>query len=293
MMKKYIWLLALTIACSTDKNVNEMDIQGHRGARGLMPENSIEGFIKAIDLGVTTLELDLIVSKDNQLIVSHEHFLSPEFCNDLNGNRIKEDTIFNLYQMTAEEIKQYDCGSLLHNRFPDQEKLSTYKPTLVEVFDKVESYLSENNLPLVNYNVELKTTPETDSVFHPTPEVFSDLVYQLVSERKLWDRINIQSFDFRTLKYFHENYPDVKLAVLIEHETGWKKNIEELGFTPEIYSCYFQLLSREQIKQIQDSGMKVIPWTVNEVEDIEKMIDWGVDGIISDYPNRVIEIQTK
>jgi glycerophosphoryl diester phosphodiesterase len=292
-MKKNIWLLALTIACSADKNVTQMDIQGHRGARGLMPENSIEGFIKAIDLGVTTLELDLIVSKDNQLIVSHEHFLSPEFCNDLNGNRIEEDTIFNLYELTAEEIKQYDCGSLPHNRFPDQEKLRTYKPTLNEVFDKVESYLSENSLPLVNYNIELKTSPETDSVFHPSPEVFSDLVYQLITERKLWDRVNIQSFDFRTLKYFHENCPNVKLAVLIEHEASWNKNLEELGFTPEIYSCYFQLLSREQIKQIQDSGMKVIPWTVNEVADIEKMIEWGVDGIISDYPDRVIEIQTK
>ncbi len=292
-MKKYLWLLLFTIACNTDKNVTQMDIQGHRGARGLMPENSIEGFIKAIDLGVTTLELDLVVSKDNQLIVSHEHFLSPDFCRDLNGHRIKEDTIFNLYKMTAEEMKKYDCGSLPHSRFPEQKKVNTYKPTLNEVFDQVESYLFENNLPLVNYNIELKTTPETDSTFHPIPQVFSDLVYQLITERKLWDRVNIQSFDFRTLRYFNETYPEVKLAILIEHETNWEKNILELGFTPEIYSCYFQLLSREQVELIQNSGMQVIPWTVNEIADIKKMIDWEVDGIISDYPDRVIEIIRK
>lgn len=292
-MKKWIGVLMLAAACATPKQSNQMDIQGHRGARGLMPENSIEGFIKAIDLGVTTLELDLVVSKDNQVIVSHEHFLSPAFCSDLDGDRIKEDTIFNLYQMTAEEIKQYNCGSLPHSRFPEQEKINTYKPTLNEVLNEVESYLSDNNLPLVNYNIELKTTPETDIKFHPTPDIFSDLVYQLISERKLWDRVNIQSFDFRTLKYFHETYPKVKLAVLIEEEANWQVNIEELGFTPEIYSCYFQLLSRENISELQEAGMLVIPWTVNEVPDIQKMIDWEVDGIISDYPDRVIETINK
>ncbi|MFK7952964.1 MAG: glycerophosphodiester phosphodiesterase family protein [Ekhidna sp.] len=292
-MKTLKWIFVLTIACSSVTEQKKIDVQGHRGARGLMPENSIEGFIEAIDLGVSTLELDLVVSKDTQLIVSHEHFLSPEFCADLDGNRIKEDTVFNLYQMTANEIKQFDCGSLKHDRFPDQKKINTYKPTLHEVFDKVESYLASKNLPPVNYNIELKTTPETDSIFHPTPKAFSDLVYEFISTRNLWNRVNIQSFDFRTLEYFNEVYPEVRLAVLIEYEQDWKVNIEKLGFSPEIYSCYFELLSREQIKNIQESGMQVIPWTVNEVSDIKKMIDWDVDGIISDYPNRLIETITK
>lgn len=292
-MKNWISILILMMSCTSPKSRAETDIQGHRGARGLMPENSIEGFIKAVEVGATTLELDLVVSKDNKLIVSHEHFLSPDFCNDLHGIRVGIDTIFNLYKMTAEEIKKYDCGSLYHDRFPEQEKVKTYKPTLIEVFGVVEKYLHKHSLPPVNYNIELKTSIGTDSVFHPSPEVFSDLVYQLVSEYKLWDRVNIQSFDFRTLQYFNRTYPEVKLAMLIESESDWKKNIKELGFTPEIYSCYFQLLSREKVRQIQEAGMKVIPWTVNDVTDINEMIDWGVDGIISDYPNRVVEILTK
>ena len=117
-------MIGLIISCGSDEEQKALDLQGHRGARGLMPENTIAGFIKAVDLGVTTLELDLSVTGDSQLIVSHEPYFSPEFCADTLGNRIKEDSIINLYQLSYEEIKQFDCGSLAHPRFPDQEKFS-------------------------------------------------------------------------------------------------------------------------------------------------------------------------
>lgn len=255
-----------------------------------MPENSISGFIKAVDLGVTTLELDLSVTKDGQLLVSHEPYFSPEFCADTTGYRVKEDSIINIYALTYDEVQQFDCGSLQHARFPDQEKLRTTKPLLVDVLDSVERYIERNKLASVNYNVELKTQKQSDSVFHPVPAEFSDMVFELITAKGLWGKVNIQSFDLRTLKYFNEKYPDVRLALLIENDLGWKKNLEFLGFIPEIYSCDYALLTPEAVEEMQEEGMKVIPWTVNETSDMQQLIEWGVDGIITDYPDRLIRL---
>lgn len=288
-MKKIGWLLIICFACSTNTESEPVDIQGHRGARGLAPENSIPGFIMAVEMGVTTLELDLVVSGDNQLVVSHEPYFSPHFCLDTDGNPLS-DTVINMYQLDYSQIQAFDCGMKDHPRFPDQKRISVYKPLLSDVIDSVENHTKRLGRAPLFYNIELKTSAETDSAFHPHPHEFSDFVYDLITEKGIWDRVNIQSFDFRTLQYFNEKYPDVKLAALIEAEDDWETNIEELGFTPEIYSCYYLLLSRKNIKEIQSAGMKVIPWTVNEATEIKKLIDWGVDGIITDYPDRALTI---
>ena len=134
----------LFLGCSQEKRperiVSQLDIQGHRGARGLLPENSIRGFIRAIDLGVTTLELDLCVTRDRKVVVSHEPYISHEICLDPNRSMISEDTArsLNIFEMTYEQVAQYDCGSLMHTRFPSQGKVKVIKPLLSEVFDRVE-----------------------------------------------------------------------------------------------------------------------------------------------------------
>ncbi len=267
-----------------------MDIQGHRGARGLAPENSISGFILAAELGVTTLELDLVVSKDKRLVVSHEPFFSPHFCFDSAGNEIPEDSIINIYQLTYDQIKRYDCGSKRNDRFPNQELMTTNKPLLNHVIDSVEAYVLSKGLSPIRYNIELKTTKPTDSIFHPSPAEFSNLVYEFLRKRDILENVTIQSFDFRTIQYFHRKYPKVRLALLIENELPWNKNIDSLGFIPEIYSCYYQLLSQKSIKEIQEAGMEVIPWTVNQTKDMHQLVGWGVDGIITDYPNRALDL---
>ncbi|MEM0942007.1 MAG: glycerophosphodiester phosphodiesterase family protein [Bacteroidota bacterium] len=288
-MRTCQWILFIIIACTSLNNHKEIDIQGHRGARGLAPENSIPAFLMAAQMGVNTLELDLVVSKDGKLVVSHEPYFSPEFCLNPSNEPIPSDSIINIYELNYDEIQQYDCGSKGNIRFPEQQKISIYKPLLKDVLDSVESFFSRKNRRIY-YNIELKTKKETDDAFHPNPSVFSDMVYDLISEMGLWERVNIQSFDFRTLQYFHKEYPEVKLALLIENQLSWKQNIDSLGFTPEIYSCYFDLLSEDYVKELQNEGMKVIPWTVNEIHEIEKMISLGVDGIITDYPNKVLTI---
>lgn len=292
-MNKYLFIVGLLLSCTQPEVKNDLDVHGHRGARGIAPENSLPGFIEAIELGVNTLELDLVVSKDSLLVVSHEPFFSPDFCLDTLSRRIPKDSTINMYELTHEEIKMFDCGSIGNPRFPDQEKISVYKPLFSEVIDSVESFIENKKLNPVFYNVELKTKKSTDGKFHPSPESFADLVYQMISEKKIKDRVVIQSFDFRTLQYFNGNYPEVKLAMLIENELPWRNNLDSLGFTPGIYSCYYKLLSQQKVKELQQAEMEVIPWTVNNVEDIEEVLAWGVDGIISDYPNRVITLTKK
>lgn len=289
----FILSLILFVSCNTKETERSIDIQGHRGARGLAPENSLPAFILATEMGVNTLELDLVVSKDSQLVVSHEPYFSPNFCFDSLGGIIPENSIINIYRLTYDQIKLFDCGTKGNSRFPNQKLIPTYKPLLKEVIDSVESFVINNGLDQVNYNIELKTRKETDSIFHPSPQAFSDLLYAYLTSRGILDRVTVQSFDFRVLKYFHEKYPHVELALLIENRNHWKTNIDSLGFTPKIYSCYYQLLSQENVKEMQVAGMKIIPWTINEISDIEKLVNWEVDGIITDYPDRALKVIKK
>lgn len=301
---KNIWsscfLVITLLACQgggnqkSNMDLSSIDIQGHRGARGLLPENSIRGFIHAVDLGVNTLELDLCVTKDRQVIVSHEPFFSSEICLDKNINMIPEEEAknLNIYEMLYEEVLQYDCGSLMHPRFPSQGKVKVVKPRLSEVFSRVEQYTKLNNLTPQNYNIELKSQEQYDNLYHPEPAAFSDLVHNLIDNTPGmdWDRITIQSFDFRVLQYFRNQYPNVRLSQLIENERTWQENVEELGFKPEVYSCYYKSLTEEIVNELHEAGIKVIPWTINEVEEMRELIEWGVDGIITDYPDRVKEL---
>ncbi|WP_245907021.1 glycerophosphodiester phosphodiesterase family protein [Reichenbachiella versicolor] len=271
--------------------INNIDIQGHRGARGLMPENTIPAFVKALELGVTTLELDLAVTKDSQLVVSHEPYMGYKISTDSLGNEITEEDELehNIYQMTYDQVQKYDVGLKFHSSFPDQEKMKVNKPLLLDLVRTVNEYSAKNGIENIRYNIEIKSKSSGDDLYHPTPEVFSKLVYDFIEEHMDKKLLNIQSFDFRVLKYFRENYPEIELAVLIDNNVSIDQNIDSLGFIPEIYSCYYKLLDGDKVKYLQMKGLKVIPWTVNNQEDIEEVLQWGVDGIISDYPNRVID----
>jgi glycerophosphoryl diester phosphodiesterase len=269
-----------------------LDIQGHRGARGLMPENSIPGFIKALEVGVNTLELDLCVTADSQVIVSHEPYFSPDFCLMPDGSEITlspQET--NIFKMKYSEVKNWDCGSKPHQRFPGQEKMKTYKPLLSEVFSQAEDYMSKSRSKNpAAYNIELKSMKGYEGIFHPEPQVFVDLVYKEINGKVPWERVTIQSFDFRILQLFKSKYPDVQLAQLVENDLSWSKNVDSLGFKPDIYSCYYKRLDENIVSDLQQKGIKVIPWTVNEISEMKELIGWGVDGIITDYPDRAIEI---
>lgn len=263
------------------------DWQAHRGGRGIFPENTIPAMLNAVDLGVTTLEMDAMITKDKQVIVSHDPYFNPDITTKPDGNFLQQGEEKNLvlYQMNYEEIKRYDVGMKEHPKFKQQKKLKAVKPKLSDLIDSVEAYTKSKHLPPRFYNIETKSKASTDNVNHPEPAEFVELILQVIKAKHIETRTIIQSFDVRTLQYLHNTYPSIKTAYLVEGQEGLPQQMKELGFTPTIYSPEYHIVDRALIAECKKMGMKVIPWTVNDVAKMKELKDWGVDGIITDYPN--------
>ncbi|GAB3778535.1 glycerophosphodiester phosphodiesterase family protein [Spirosoma horti] len=263
-----------------------------------MPENTIPAFLKALDLGVTTLEMDVVISKDQQVVVSHEPYFNAAFSIAPNGVPVdkKEQKNLTLYQMNYADIKQYDVGSNGNPAYPEQQKIKAYKPLLSEVIEQAEAYRKAKALPSFSYNIEIKSEPSEYNESQPEPVAFCDLVQavlkkQLLAENVNLDRIVIQSFDFAILNQWKKGmqdgkYPTVRLSALVENLRSPEKNLNNLSFKPDIYSPHFRLISQDKIARLHQQGIKVIPWTVNQRDDMERLKRWGVDGFITDYPDR-------
>jgi glycerophosphoryl diester phosphodiesterase len=289
MKRWFIFGILMIMAGNVDAQyIPRFDIQGHRGARGIMPENTIPAFIKALELGVTTVELDVVVTKDKKIVLSHEPWMSHEICIDSAGKEFseKEAKKFNIYKLTYGEIAQFDCGSKVNPRFPQQQKQNVSKPLLQDVIIAIEDYIRNYSLYEVDYNIEIKTTASGDNKFHPPVNEFSDLVYSLLDQYLPMERIVIQSFDFRVLKYWHQKYPEVRLAALVENKRSIDSNLNDLGFKPSIYSPYYKLVDRDKVNYLHKLKIRVIPWTVNEESEMLAFKGMGVDGFITDYPDR-------
>jgi glycerophosphoryl diester phosphodiesterase len=266
----------------------KFDVQGHRGARGLKPENTIPAFITALDSGVMTLEMDVVVTKDRQVVLSHEPWMSSEICLDTTGNAFtaKDEKHYAIYDMTYAQVARFDCGSKVNERFPEQQKISVTKPLLRDVLIAVEDHIKGVTLYEVDYNIEIKSSPDGDKKLHPTVEEYSDLVYDMLDEYIPLERVVIQSFDFRVLRYWHKKHPEIRLAALVENVKSVDANLADLGFNPAIYSPYFKLITREKVDALHKRKIRVIPWTVNETSDMLSLKGMGVDGFITDYPDR-------
>ena len=267
--------------------ISKIDIQGHRGCRGLLPENALPAFKKAIELGVHTLEMDVVISKDDKVIVSHEPFMSRRICLKPSGSDIpeSEDMKHNLYEMTHEEIKQFDCGLKFYPDYPEQKKVNCYKPLLDEVFKTCDA---QN--PSIKYNIEVKCKPKYDQFFTPNPKIFVSLILDVIKKYPVFERTNLQSFDLRILEEIKRQAPKMKVALLVDEGEEIAKKLTQLSYIPEIISPYFKLLDAETVFKFQNKGFQIIPWTVNQESDIKRMIDFKVDGIITDYPDKLIKM---
>lgn len=282
----FVGLFQISIAQEMDKK--EIDWQGHRGARGLAPENAISAFLKALSFSaIKTLELDVVISADGKVVVSHEPWLNTKICYDSFGNAIKENEKYNLYKMDYKEIKKCDCGSRGNLLFPEQLAIFSYKPLLSEVVKEVERYCKASKRPIPIFNIEIKSSPSYDGIFTPDVQVFAAIVRKEIKKLKLENNSCIQSFDPRALRYLHEKEKEWVLAYLVEKVEVVQQQIEKLGFTPSIYSPYFEKVTQATVEDCHRMGMKIIPWTVNETEQMKKLVQLGVDGIITDYPNRI------
>lgn len=298
-MRNYLFLSVLVaMSCSSSKNIQGLntlvlpdgfDKQGHRGCRGLMPENTWPAMRTALDLGVTTLEMDVVITKDKKVVLSHDPWFGQDITTKPDGTYIgeREERKFNINWMTYEDVKTFDVGMKPHPRFPRQQKMKVVKPLLTDLIDSIKGYMMTSRRPFPWYNIETKTNPEFDGVFHPRPEEFVELLVAVIKEKGIEDRVIIQSFDFRTLKYLHEKYPAIPTAMLIEgnDERKLEDQLKDLGFTPTIYSPAYELVTDDLIEKCHKKKMRIVPWTVNTKEEIEKLKMMGVDGIISDYPD--------
>ena len=303
-MIKYVSLFTILFSMSCSPHINPsytrlhngvFDKEGHRGCRGLMPENTIPAFLTAVDLNVTTLEMDAIITKDNQVIISHESFFNHEITTKPDGSYVTEteERSLNIYQMTYAQVKTFDVGMKPHPRFPEQQKIKAIKPLLSDVIDSVEAYTKRTGKKPLQYNIETKCLPENDDLYHPKPAPFVDLLMKVILEKGISERVIIQSFDPRSLQYLHEKYPQMKTALLVEEEdsTSFALQLKQLGFIPTIYSPAYQLVTPLLVKQCHDTGIKIIPWTVDDLDTMKKLKLLGVDGMISDYPNLFNELK--
>ncbi len=270
---------------------NIFDVQGHRGCRGLMPENTIAAMKHGLGFGITTLELDVVITKDKKVVLSHEPFFNSEITTKPDGSFVThdEEKILNIYKMNYSDVLKYDVGLKPHPRFAQQQKIAAIKPLLSEVFETVQEYMKTAKRPYPFFNIETKSKPATDNIFHPEPKEFVDLLMQVIKESKMEEYIIIQSFDFRTLQYLHKTYPQIKTAMLVEADDNrsFRKQLDDLGFTPTIHSPAYQLVTPNLIEECHKKNIQIIPWTVNDKTTFIKLKNMGVDGIITDYPDLI------
>lgn len=303
-------VLLTSLSCSAQK---PFDTQAHRGGKSLYPENTIAAMKNALRMGIHTLEMDLQISKDKQVIVSHDAFFNADIATKPNDSAISKEKSFHLkyYTMDYDSIKKYDVGLKYYPNYPEQKKIAAHVPLLGELLDSCETYSKQLNRPAPYYNIETKTRPFSDNILHPEPEEFVKLMMAVINKRNIANRVIIQSFDPRTLEIIHKVYPQIKTALLVEkvddkkiaqqrekfqqipiqrfklypnHLNGVKGDLQFLSFTPAIYSPDHSLVTPQLIKKCHQIGMKVIPWTVNTKEELKKLKEMGVDGVITDDP---------
>lgn len=264
-------------------------IHGHRGCRGLLPENTIPAFLHALRLGVDVLEMDVVLSADQQVVVAHEPWLSARLGLSPTGQQIDpaHEKEFNLYQLPYEAIRASVVGTLPHPAFPEQQQLATYRPLLGEVFTAIEAACQQLDRAPVGYSIELKSTRETEHVFHPAPASFTAQVLAAIPEHLL-SRTTLLCFDYWVLQAARAINPSIRVCLLIEMPFEPRSLFKELGFVPDVFGPSYKLLSEPVLAELRllYPQLQVIPWTVNEVAAMVAMQAIGVDGITTDYPNR-------
>ena len=276
----------------TTRTPDTFDLQGHRGARGLAPENTIPAFRRALEIGVTTLEMDVVVAGDGTVVVSHEPWMAAEKCRGPNGDRIPEDEehTHNLYEMTYEDIEGYDCGSLRLDDFPEQTPTVAPKPRLRDVLRMAEKYVEGRDRPPVFYNIEVKSREEWEGTFQPNATSFAAQVLAVVTEAGVAPRTTLQSFDPRVLEAVKEAESAVRIALLVWKAGTVREHLEALSFVPDVYSPSAHLVDAGRVEAVHEHGAQIIPWTVNDPGVMTRLIDLGVDGLITDYPNRAKQV---
>jgi len=273
---------------------SEIIIHGHRGCRGVLPENTIPAFLRALEDGADIIEMDVVCTSDNRILVSHDPFMHHEICAHPDDTPITEQEEFdlNVFRMALNETQRYPCGIFPHQRFPEQDTLRSFKPSLAEVAQAVKSYCADHNRSLPGLNIEIKSRPEWDGNFHPDPADYTTVFLRELNAVQNGFPLTVQSFDVRILRELRNKADHIRLIYLTE-AAGVQPQaaLGHLGFQPYGYSPHFNLIDEKVVKFCESTQLVLCAWTVNEEEDIRRMIHLGVRQIISDFPKRVATIR--
>ena len=304
--------LAAALALMT-AHAAAFDLQGHRGARGLAPENTLPAFARALSIGVTTLEMDAALTEDDVVVIAHDRRLNPDIARGADGRWLTGRTPA-IRELTYHELQRYDVGRIkpgsdYSKRFPEQRRKDKVRiPTLQEVFELTRHARN----PEVRFNIETKISPESPEDTAP-PEVFVRALIKVVRDNGMAQRTTIQSFDWRTLAIAQKAAPEIATSYLSSQQQAldtilaghredspWTAGIRfrDHGSVPKmvkaaggkIWSPNAVDVTEALVKEAKSLGLTVLPWTVNERVEMERLIDWGVDGLISDYPDRLREV---
>ena len=268
-------------------------VHAHRGGAAEYPENTLEAMLHAVSIGVPVLEMDLHVTRDHQVVLSHDPYLQRSKFLKPDGSEIQatEQDQYAIYALPYDSLKSFDAGSRFNPQYPLRRQLRCHIPRVGELIDSVEAYTARHGLQPVSYNIEIKSWPDKDGLYTPDYRTFTDLCMEVLLSKQLGDRLIMQCFDARTLNYLHERYPQVTLSYLIESEAGvdLESQLRRLTFTPPILSPDHHLVDEAWMQQARQKDFQIIPWTVDDPEEVQRLAKLGVDALITNRPTAVRE----
>ena len=298
-------------------NYDVFDLEAHRGGRDIRPENTLYSYAYAIELGATSIECDMQLTKDGQIVMSHNPILNSDITRDENGNYI-ENNKYDIRLMTVDELKKFDvgvmdpnCGEYYDLHGKTQFTYDAKIPTLEELMQLIQSYGDKN----IVLNIETKSYPDPASAGYKNnadPKKFVEIFNNIVKKYDMEDRVVLQSFDWQTLIEMKKLNPNISTSALWQEQPSWGRDSESLrryekkkspwlggldikdyqgnpvkaahAIGADIISPYYTEISKQDVDEAHSLGMKVVPWTVNNEKDMNMLLDMGVDGIISDKP---------
>ena len=298
-------------------NYDVFDLEAHRGGRDVRPENTLYSYAYAIELGATSIECDMQLTKDGQIVMSHNPILNSDITRDENGNYI-ENNKYDIRLMTVDELKKFDvgvmdpnCGEYYDLHGKTQFTYDAKIPTLEELMQLIQSYGDKN----IVLNIETKSYPDPASAGYKNnadPKKFVEVFNNIVKKYDMEDRVVLQSFDWQTLIEMKKLNPNISTSTLWQEQPSWGRDSESLrryekkkspwlgdldikdyqgnpvkaahAIGADIISPYYTEISKQDVDEAHSLGMKVVPWTVNNEKDMNMLLDMGVDGIISDKP---------
>ena len=271
--KLYSGILFSILTSSPIMGQSEYKIFGHRGCRGIYPENTIEGFKKAIEFGVDGIELDVVVNKNQELVISHESYIDTSYCLT---NKIDNESL-NIYKMNISEIQDIDCGSKFVKEFPNQLKVKEKKPTYKEFKKELIDYQGD-------ILFEIKCDYDLVNEYFPDYEKYAKIIFEETRFSRHFDNIYFMSFDYRILNELFKIMPNSKYIYLSSNKE-FEKQMKLLNFEPFGVGIDFNIISQKIIDLVHNKKQVIYGWTINDEENSKSLTSMGLDGVITDYPN--------